>query len=393
MTTSYIVAARRTALGRVGGLHRNRRIDDLAAPVIAAALEDCHVDPKRVDEIIIGNASEGGNPARLIALAAGLPERVAAATIDRQCGSGLDAIITASRTIAAGDAEIIVAGGAESLSTAPWRIAKPKSLYQMPHFMRLEPGSADTTDEPQLFEASEQLSKRLGIGRARQDAYAVRAHLKAEAARSAKRFVGEIVPLRANAEEARDQSAGEPGPQDLEQLAPYVMPDGTLTQGNTSAMHDGAAFVVVVSERVWIELGKPRAMRLVAGVIEGVAPENEAGAPLEALKKLYSRLNGFNPKDIGIVEMSETSAAQALALADTFGFDDALLNPDGGAVVRGHPLGAAGAVLVVRLFTRMVRAKDPKASAARHRHARRHRRHGSRGAVRDCLVVGSDPLV
>ncbi|MGQ0673986.1 MAG: thiolase family protein [Hyphomicrobium sp.] len=361
MTKSYIVAARRTALGRVGGLHRNRRVDDLAAPVVQAVLDDCRVAPGDVDEIIIGNASEGGNPARLIALAAGLPERVAAATIDRQCGSGLDAILTASRLVASGEASVIVAGGAEALSMAPWRIAKPKSLYQLPHFMRLEPATSDSSDEPQFFEASELLSQRLGIGRVRQDAYAVRAHLKAEAARTAKRFVGEIVPLRGNAEEARDQSAGEPGPQDLERLTPFVSPGGTLTPGNTSSMHDGAAIVVVVSEEKWVALGKPRALRLVAGAIEGVSPDEEAVAPMQALKKLYQRLNGFNPKDIGIVEMSEASAAQALALAETFGFDDDQLNPDGGALVRGHPLGAAGAVLVVRLFTRMVRTKDAKA--------------------------------
>lgn len=361
MTTSYIVAAKRTALGRVGGLHRNRRIDDLAAPVVRAALEECGLDGERVDEIIIGNASEGGNPARLIALAAGLPERVAAATIDRQCGSGLDAILTACRTIAQGDAEVIVAGGAESLSTAPWRIAKPKSLYQTPHFMRLEPAPADAANESEQFEASEALSKRLRIGRSRQDAYAVRARLKAEAARSSKRFVGEIVPLRGNAEEARDESAGEVEPRDLERLAPFIAPAGTLTPGNTSAMHDGAAIVVVVSEAVWQQLGKPRALRLVSGVIQGVGPEDEASAPMQAVKKLYGRLNGFNPKDIGVVELSETSAVQALAFEDAFGFDDDLVNPDGGAVARGHPLGAAGAVLVVRLFTRMVRAKDPKA--------------------------------
>lgn len=361
MTTSYIVAAKRTALGRVGGLHRNRRIDELTAPVVRAALEECRLKPSRVDEIIIGNASEGGNPARLIALAAGLPERVAAATVDRQCGSGLDAILTACRTIAQGDAQIIVAGGAEALSTAPWRIAKPKSLYQTPHFMRLEPVPADASDEPEQFEASEALSKRLGIGRPRQDAYAVRARLKAETARSSKRFLGEIVPLRANAEEARDESAGEVEPRELERMAPFIAPSGTLTPGNTSTMHDGAAIVVVVAEAVWQELGKPKALRLVSGAIEGVAPDEEASAPMQAVKKLYGRLNGFNPKNIGVVELSETSAVQALAFEEAFGFDDDLVNPDGGAVARGHPLGAAGAVLVVRLFTRMVRNKDAKA--------------------------------
>ena len=138
-TSAYIIAARRTALGRIGGLHRNRRIAELAAPVVRAALEDCGLAPERVDELIAGNATEGGNPARLIALAAGLSDTAAAATIDRQCASGLDAILAAIRAIGAGEADVIVAGGGEAISTAPWRIAKPKSLYQLPHFMALEP--------------------------------------------------------------------------------------------------------------------------------------------------------------------------------------------------------------------------------------------------------------
>lgn len=357
MAGAYIVAARRTPLGRVGGLHRNRRIDDLAAPVVVAALADCGLDATRVEEMIVGNASEGGNPARLIALAAGLPETVSASTIDRQCGSGLDAILAAIRSIATGEASVVVAGGAEALSTAPWRVAKPKSLYQLPHFVRFEPASADTADEPQPFEASEQLSRRLGIDRARQDAFALGSMRKAEAAREGRRFVGEIVALRANAEEARDQSIVEPRADALEGLAPYLDPDGTLTPGNTSALHDGAAMVVVVSEAVWQELGRPPALRLLASAAQGVAPDMEAAAPIEATRKLFGRMNGLDRSAIGLVEMSESSAAQAIALASTLGFDEAILNPDGGAVARGHPLGAAGAVLVVRLFTRMVRAR------------------------------------
>ena len=354
---AYIVAARRTALGRVGGLHRNRRLVELATPVVTAALEDCGLAPGRVDELIAGNASEGGNPARLIALAAGLAETAAASTIDRQCGSGLDAILAAIRAIGAGDADVVIAGGAEAISTAPWRIAKPRNLYQLPRFMRFEPGNAEASEEPQLFEASERLSHRLGISRAAQDAYALKSHIMAEAARSARRFVGEIVPLRANAEEARDQSAVEPAPEDLERLMPFLPPDGTLTPGNTSALHDGAAFVVVVSERVWTELGKPGALRLLASAAQGVSPDDEPSAPIQAMKRLYGRLNGFKREDIRLVEMSESSAAQAIALASSLELDHALINPDGGAIVRGHPFGAAGAVLVVRLFTRMVRSK------------------------------------
>jgi acetyl-CoA C-acetyltransferase len=353
--SAYIVAARRSALGRVGGLHRSRRLEELTTPVVAAALADAKLGPDRVEEIIIGNASAGGNPARLIALAAGLPEAAPALTLDRQCGSGLDAILTAVRTIGAGDADVILAGGAESLSTAPWRIAKPKSLYQLPHFIGIDAQPDAASEEPLPYEASEALAKRLAISRMEQDAFALKSHLKAESAREARRFVGEIVAIRANAEEARDQSAIGPSLEDIGSQRPYLPPSGTLTPGNTSLPHDGAAIVVVVSERVWQELKRPRALRLVASAAQGVAPEAEADAPVAAMQKLYGRLNGFDRTAIGVVEMSETSAAQALALMRAVGIDDDVLNPDGGAIVRGHPLGASGAVLVVRLFSRLAR--------------------------------------
>jgi acetyl-CoA C-acetyltransferase len=361
-SSAYIIAARRTALGRIGGLHRNRRIAELSAPVVKAALDDCGIEPGRVEELIAGNATEGGNPARLIALSAGLSDTAAAATIDRQCASGLDAILGAVRTICTGEADVIVAGGGEALSTAPWRIAKPKSLYQLPHFMSVDPGALGPPDDVQPFETAEELTRKFAISRARQDAYALRSHLRAEAARTSRRFVGEIVPLRANADEARDQSAVEPALEDLERLTPFMPPDGTLTPGNTSALHDGAAFVVVVSERVWTELGKPRALKLVASAAQGVPPENEAAAPIEVMRKLYGRLNGVSRDDIALIELSESSAAQAIALSESLEIDIDRINPDGGAIVRGHPFAAAGAVLVVRLFTAMARSKKSAAA-------------------------------
>jgi acetyl-CoA C-acetyltransferase len=163
--------------------------------------------------------------------------------------------------------------------------------------------------------------------------------------------------LRANPEEARDQSSIAPDFKDLAQLAPYLPPDGTLTPGNTSALHDGAAMAVVVSQGMWSKLGKPRALRLVAHAARGVAPHEEATAPIEAMKKLKS-LNGYKASDIGVIEMSESSAAQAIALAQSLEIDEDIVNPDGGAIARGHPFGAASAVLVARLFTRMVRGEE-----------------------------------
>jgi acetyl-CoA C-acetyltransferase len=364
---AYIIAARRTALGRVGGLHKSRRVEELAAPVVLAVLKDAVLKAERVDEVIIGNCAAGGNPARLIALAAGLPDTVPASTIDLQCGSGLEAILAAIRRIAGGEADAIVAGGAESLSTAPWRIARPKSLYQTPHFIGLETANVADIDEQQLYEASEELARSLGITRPQQDAFALKSHLRAGRAREARRFVGEILPLRAEREEARDQSAVEPDMADLERLTPFVPPEGTLTPGNTRAMHDGAAMVLIVSAKVWSALGKPPALTLVASAAKGIAPEQEAHAPIAAMQKLYERLNGFDRSAIGRVEMSESSAAQAIAFCQTFGIPEDALNPDGGAIVRGHPLGAAGAVLVTRLFSALARDKagsNPKFGVA-----------------------------
>ena len=352
---AYIVAARRSALGRIGGLHRNRRIDALTAPVIEAALADAGVAPDQIDEFILGNATEGSNPARLVALAAGLPECVSAISVDRQCASGLDAILAAIRAIATGGADIVVAGGAESLSTAPWRVARPRNPYQVPHFVHIEPTSSDGTGEAQPFPASEALARRLGITRAAQDAWTFAAHQRAEAAREARGFVGEIVALRANAEEARDQSATAPDVEELAETVPFVAGDGTLTPANTSALHDGAAFAIVASEAAWKGLGSPPALRLLASTALGVSPAEEAVAPIAATRKLLARRTGLSMAEIGAIEMSESSAAQALAFAEAFHIDAARINPHGGAVVRGHPLGASGAVLVTRLFTGMAR--------------------------------------
>lgn len=362
--SAYIVSARRSTLGRVGGIHRNRRIEDLAAPIITAALEDARIAPAYVDEIVIGNASQGGNPARLIALSAGLPLAAPAMTIDRQCGSGLDAVLHAIRVIDRGEAHIVVAGGVESLSTAPWRIAKPKSVYQIPHFIGLEPPTAGPLDIPQPLVASEALAQRHQISRAQQDAFAMKSHLRAETAREGRRFQGEIVPFRASREEMRDESAIAATLEDIEAEMAYCPPDGTLTPANTSQPHDGAAIVVVVSEDAWRKLGKPPALRLIASAAEGVEPDHEADAPIAAMNKLYGRLNGFDRASVQAIELSETSAAQAIAVMSTLGIDDGILNSDGGAIVRGHPMGASGAVLVVRLFTRLIR-RNPERKTKR----------------------------
>lgn len=354
---SYVIAARRSAIGRVGGLHRRRRIEEIAGPVIAAVLADVGIDPSRVDELVAGNASAGGNPARLIALAAGLPDTVSALTIDRESASGLDAILHGARLIATGEASIVVAGGAESVSTAPWRVAKPRTVFQTPRFDS-QNAAYDLTGEagPHIL-AAELLAGELQLTREALDAYALRSHIRAYLAHEAKRFLGEIVPLRMAADETRDESLdGDLTADDLADLAPFI-DSGRLTPGNAGLPHDGAAFAVLVSEKLWRQLGQIPALRLTASVACGVAPDREASAPVEALRKLAERVNGSGLKAYGQLELGETSAAQAIALRDQLGLADEQLNPDGGAIARGLPVGAMGAISVTRLFTRMVRSR------------------------------------
>lgn len=355
---SYIIAARRTALGRPGGLHASRRIESLTAPVVVAALQDAGLEPSLVEQVILGNTTAGGNPARIVGLAAGLDDHAAALTVDRQCASGLDAILIGMRAVAAGEASVIVAGGAESISTAPWRVARPKNLFQTPRFLGLDPDAGQASDTPYSAAASDELARRLGISRHRQDSYTLGVHLKAERAIGERRFVGEIVPLRMAGEEARDEGADVAGIDDLEELEPLLPPDGTVTSGNSSLLQDGAAMAVIVSAAVYAKLGTPRALRFLASSVQGMRPGEEAHAPVAALEKLL-RPNGTNLRDgLSLVEMSEASAAQALAVRDAFDLSEDALNPDGGALVRGHPLGAASAVSVTRLFTRMARGRN-----------------------------------
>ncbi|MDX2202058.1 MAG: thiolase family protein [Hyphomicrobiaceae bacterium] len=356
--SAYIVAARRSALGRPGGLHRTRRIEALSAPIIEAVLKDAGVPAAQVHEFILGNTTAGGNPARVVALAAGLDESVPALTVDRQCASGLDAILLGLRTVMMGEAAIVIAGGAESLSTAPWRIAKPRTLFQTPRFIGPE-GDADG-DHGFAFPsiaACEMLARRRGISRSEQDMETLKAHLKADKARDDRRFVGEIVPIRGNAEEARDETGAVPEIDDLAELDPLVPPDGTHTSGNSASPRDGAAMVLIVSPSVYADLGRPPALRLLACATQGVGAGEEAAAPILALEKAM-RPNGAAKPAPQIVETSEASAAQVLALAQALELGEASINPAGGAIVRGYPLGASGAVSLVRLFSELVRRRE-----------------------------------
>jgi acetyl-CoA C-acetyltransferase len=359
---AVLVSARRSAIGRVGGLHRSRRIEELAEPVLRAVLVDAGCKASQVNGIILGNTTAGNKAARAIGLAAGLPETSYALTLDSQCASGLEAIIDAARRIAAGEAECLIAGGAESISTAPWRIGRPKNPYQMPHFIGYNAPGTEAGGGAEAFEADESLARQLDISRGAQDAYVMHAQLVAEQARERRQFIGEIVGQRATPEEMRDQTAPELDLDELQDLQPYQSGDGTLTTGNTSALADGAAFAVLVSGGMWESLGKPRGLVLQRSHACGVALNNAASAGRLALDGLLQKGATKalrDPAILAAVETSEASAVEALALVRGLKLADGVLNSGGGALVRGQPLGAASAVCVARMFSRLVRAETP----------------------------------
>ncbi len=352
-----IIAARRTAIGRQGGLHARRTLDGLAAPVIRAILADCRIAPGDVDAIVMGNAvGGGGNAARLIALAAGLPASVPAMTIDTQCASGLDAIVAGVRMIEAGAAEIVIAGGAESASTAPWRVARPANPHSdLPQFFSQPAFAPSGSDDPGMIEGAENIARDCAIGRARQDAFALRSHRLAVVAAEGGMLDDEIVPLRKSAQDRRDEGPrGSISAALLARMPPLTGPGGTVTAGNSCRINDGAAAAIVVSPALHEKLGTPPGLVLTAAASAGVETRIPGMAAVPAAQKLET-ITGLRSSAVSAVELNEAFAVQALAVMDRLGLDETRINTLGGALAYGHPYGASGAILVARLFTRLVR--------------------------------------
>jgi acetyl-CoA C-acetyltransferase len=354
MSGPVIIAARRTAIGLAGGLHRSCGIETLGAAVVRAALADSGLDAGDIDEVIIGNAAGGGgNPARLIALSADLPESAPAITLDRQCASGLDAIVHGARLIQTGGAEAVICGGAESPSTAPWRVEKPASLYRgLPRFYaeaQFAPGAAG---DRQMIEAAERVARDCRVTRADQDAYALSGHERAVAAAQAGCFDAEIIAVGAG--EERDEGP-KPGlrPDVLARAAPLI-PGGTVTAGNSCPVSDGAAAVVMVSPALHERLGCPPGLAFIDAAAGAVDPAQLGLGAVPAVTRLRARLSGA--QSFAAIEFNEAFASQVLASLRALDLSNDITNPHGGAIALGHPYGASGAILVVRLFTRLVRA-------------------------------------
>lgn len=344
MSAPVVVAARRTPIGTAGGVLRDLAADELAAPVLRALLTDAGLTT--VDDVLLGNVfGPGGNTARVAALRAGLGAAVPGLTVDRQCASGLAAITLAAALITAGDGEVYLAGGVESASTAPhrlWRTDPPEPYTRAPF---APAGSGD----PEMGEAADLVAAEAGISRERQDRFALRSHERAVAAQAAGRFDDELVEIAGVRRDQRPR-AGFTAAR-LGRFRPAFTPDGTATAANSCGVSDGAAAVLVVSERVRREHDLP-GLRLVASATSGCDPRRLGLGVVPALREV---LKHGTPQ---VTEFTEAFAGQALACLDATGLDEEAVNPDGGAIALGHPWGASGAVLVVRLFSQLVRQRQ-----------------------------------
>ena len=353
MSGPVIIAARRTAIGMAGGLHRARGIEALGAAAVRAALGDSGLDAGDISEVVMGNAAGGGgNPARLIALAADLPESLPAITLDRQCASGLDAIVHGARLIQTGGAEAVICGGAESPSTAPWRVEKPASLYRgLPRFYAEAQFAPGASGDRQMIEAAERVARDCGISRADQDGYALRSHARAVAAAQAGCFDAEIIGV-GDGEERDEETKPRLRPEVLARAAPLIR-GGTVTAGNSCPVSDGAAAVVMVSPALHARLGCPPGLAFIDAAAGAVAPARLGLGAVPAVTGLRARLCGA--QTFAAIEFNEAFASQVLATMRALDLPPDMTNLHGGAIALGHPYGASGAMLVVRLFSRLVR--------------------------------------
>ncbi len=333
--SASIIAARRSPVMPRGGAFAALDLPDLAAPIIKATLQDAGLDPAQVDEIIVSNAlGAGGNPARRIALAAGLPEHVAGLSIDRQCVGGLDALGLAAALIAAGQADVVLAGGVESYSRRPLRFATAPGQPPMPY--DAPPFTPWPDRDPDMASAAADLARQLDVSRATQDAYACASHAKALTADHP-----EILPLLG---QSRDGFTRALTPKTAARATSI---SGTITAANMAVAADAACFCLIVSPRIAARF--PRALRIAACTTLGADPCQPGLAPLPAIKAALTRCD-LRADDIAQAEIMEAFAIQAIACITGAGLDPNRCNLTGGALARGHPIGASGAILAARLF-------------------------------------------
>ena len=347
---AVIIAALRSPICRAKGQLKHLRATDLLAPVLGSLLESTGVQPAEVDDVIIGNAvGGGGNLARYAALQAGLPVTVPGLTVDRQCGSGLDAIALAARLVAAGGDPLFLAGGVESISTAPARANRNLDggldFYTRATFVPPQFG------DPDMGVAAESVAAKFGVTRERQDQYALRSHRRAVAAAAAGKYADEIVPLMGSEELVVADDGPKPslGPSLMARFPAAFVPGGTVTAANSCFDADAASAVVVTSLQRARNIGAPDGLLVLGNDTAGVDPELLGIGAAHAAERLLAR-NGVNPDSLDLIEFNEAFASQTVACLEYLGIDPARANLEGGALALGHGYGASGAVLVTRLL-------------------------------------------
>jgi acetyl-CoA C-acetyltransferase len=347
--TAFILAARRTAVAPRGGALASVEPAELAAATIRAVLADAGLAPEQIDDVILGNALYGGgNPARLAALLAGVPEDTPALTLDTQCCAGLDAVMLAATRIAAGEAKAVVAGGVESFSRAPIRLRRPKNKHEAPREYARPPFTPWPDRDPDMVAAAAVLARKLGLTRVAQESFAVESHRKARAAADNGMFDREIVPL---AGLARDAFTRELTPALCARL-PALSDDDThaVTAATVAVEADAAAALLVVSEDVAARLAPAaRPVRFLGGIRRGGDPAMPGFAPIAAARAALAR-HDLAQEGVAVAEIMEAFAAQAIACIVGLGLYPMRVNRGGGALARGHPIGASGAILAVRLW-------------------------------------------
>jgi len=373
LNAAFICDGVRTPIGRYGGSLATVRADDLGAIPIAALLaRNPLLDPAAIDDVYYGCANQAGednrNVARMVALLAGLPERVPGATINRLCGSGLDAVTSAARAIAAGDIDLAIAGGVESMTRAPFVMPKPGAAFSRENAVYdttigwrfVNPLMKARFGTDSMPETGENVAAEFNVSRADQDAFALRSQQRAAAAIASGRMALEIVAVEAPSGKSTVTVERDEHPREttLEKLASLPTPfrnGGTVTAGNSSGINDGAAALIIASEKAVEKFGlRPRA-RVIAGATAGVAPRIMGVGPIFATRKLLSR-TGLSLHDFEVIELNEAFASQALATIRELGVPDdaAHVNPNGGAIALGHPLGMSGARLALTASIELV---------------------------------------
>ncbi len=379
MDDVVIVSAVRTPIGKFQGSLSDFSAPQLGAMVVKEAVERAHLGPKQGEEWIMGNvisAGLGQNPARQAALNGGLPPEVAALTINKVCGSGLKAVGLAAQGIQTGNAEIVVAGGMESMTNAPYLLPQARKGYRLGNSQIIDSmvndGLWDVYNNYHMGMTGENVAERYGISRSEQDEFAVNSHRKAVQAWKECRFKSQVMPVEIPSRKKGDPPAvfdKDEGPREdatietLRSLKPAFKKDGSVTAGNASTINDGAAAVVVMSARQAKELGFEPLARIAGQATSGVDPKWVMMAPVDGIRNLWKK-TGWKPEQVDLYEINEAFSVQSVAVVRELGIDMNKVNVNGGAVALGHPIGASGARVLITLIYELIRRNAHKGIAA-----------------------------